>query len=861
MAEAARHNSGVMISPLSPQKLTLFRRIPMPLLSILIGLVCGLLVWGILEQVQPKAVEDIFSQELESRLQQQARETLIRFDNYVLSHVATTRLLANHRELARYLEPLYWLENQQWELQNHFQTPPWLPPMTLWESLVRPSHLLLVDEQGEIREIFHADDRYLPNALKEGADLTQGKQRVQSNLISLSNKPYLLISEIAEDVTGTEMGALFLLAPIDQQFMQASQQGISSGDVVVGILDSSGERFLATSDQKMIPVDTFRKDMEQSYLVTIQEITGAENAKIELQFATLIPIGVVDAIRNRVTELEYRQRFIAASFFVIVFTLVFFLLSARLNQILQRISRFSQRALGAKPTLLVGGNQLFVLEDWIQNFIQLVRNTREDMRQQHETEMRESEALKQVILETAPDSIATIDEHGKVVEFNYTAQQIFALERSHAIGQDFASLVLHKQSRPLFLQLFGNLLRDEDSVDGVRHDMVAIRANGESFPVELAMKPIKLGNRTALAVYLHDVSDRVKAQDKIRELARFTSESPNPILRVNQRGVILYANRASDYLLEYWGCERAQTLPQYWRNRLIHTLGQGEPWETQLICDSRTYLLIFSPVRDSDYVNIYGRDITAVKKAEQLARQHQQELVHVCRLSTMGEMATGLAHELNQPLSAIANYANGSTRRLRKQKDVPEDILFALQQINAQADRAGEIIRRLRGLVGKQPPVRSVADINDLVREVCSFVEFEARKERAVIVQELSLESLCVRVDIVQIEQVMLNLLRNALDALLEIPEDNRRVVIQTHRLNESSACIKVIDSGSGIKPEVMEHLFEPFFTTKKSGMGVGLVISQTIMEDHKGSISAEMLESGETCFTMRLPSEKRYEK
>jgi len=161
--------------------------------------------------------------------------------------------------------------------------------------------------------------------------------------------------------------------------------------------------------------------------------------------------------------------------------------------------------------------------------------------------------------------------------------------------------------------------------------------------------------------------------------------------------------------------------------------------------------------------------------------------VHVSRLSTMGEMATGLAHELNQPLSAIANYANGCTRRLQSSGRGKEDLIHALGQINSQATRAAEIIRRLRSMVGKQPPVRSVADINDLVREVCSFVEFDAKKSQVKIEQALSLESLKIKVDVVQIEQVLLNLIRNALDALLEVPEPGRRLVVRTEHMAENS--------------------------------------------------------------------------
>ncbi len=845
---------------LTPQRLPPIRRIPMPLLSVIIGLVCGLVVWGVLEQVQPKAVQAIFAKELESRIQQQARETLIRFDNFVLTHISTTRLLANHRDLASYLEPIYWLGDTAVVPLNHFQPPPWLPPTSEWKGLMRPSQVMLLDEGGGMREIFHMGDHFIPNSLAKRVELSLGDKRIQTHLISLDEKPYLFVSEIAEDVTGTQMGTLALLAPIDQQFMVASQQGISSSEVVVGLLDSSGQYFLASSHQEAVPVGTSWQDVEQRYLVTAQTLTGYDSAHIELQFVTLVPLAVVEVIQQQVIELEYRQRIIAAFFFVAVFTLVFFVVSQRLNQILHRISRFSQRALGAKQPIPERGNQLFVLEDWIQQFIQLVRDTRDDMRQKHETEMLESEALKQVLMETALDSIITIDQKGQVIEFNRTAQNTFLYQRDHVIGEDFVNLVLDRESRPLFLQLFSGLLSANEEVEGVRHEMLAIRSDGQRFPVELAIKPIELHEQTALTVYIHDVSGRKRAADEIRALARFTSESPNPILRVNKRGVILYANSASDYLLEYWGCEQAQTLPQYWRTRLRHIFEQNEHWETQLICDTRTYSLMFSPVTDADYVNIYGRDISAVKEAERVAREHQQELVHVCRLSTMGEMATGLAHELNQPLSAIANYANGSTRRMRMQTDAPQDILFALEQINAQADRAGEIIRRLRGMVAKQASVRSIADINDLVREVCSFVEFEAKKEGLVIAQELNLEPLWVKVDIVQIEQVMLNLLRNALDALLEIPEDNRQLTIKTCCHDELTVEVRVVDSGIGIDAGVMKHLFEPFFTTKKSGIGVGLVISQTIMEDHKGAISAETREGGGACFIMRLPSEGSYE-
>ena len=390
--------------------------------------------------------------------------------------------------------------------------------------------------------------------------------------------------------------------------------------------------------------------------------------------------------------------------------------------------------------------------------------------------------------------------------------------------------------------------------------MEARRADGTAFPVEVAIKPIRLKGRVVLTVYMHDISNRKKAEQEINSLAKFPAESPSPVLRVNRLGVITYANPSSDHLLEYWDCERGQTLPQYWRRRVAAVFESGRDLETELTCERRTYSLLMAPVTDLDYVNIYGRDITDVHLAEQQARQHQQELGHVSRLSTMGEMATGLAHELNQPLSAIANYANGCTRRLQSSDGGKNDLIYALGQINSQANRAAEIIRRLRSMVGKQPPVRSVADINDLVKEVSSFVEFDAKKSQGTIEQELSLESLKIKVDAVQIEQVLLNLIRNALDALLEVPESGRRLVVRTERLAEGSIMVEVEDTGSGIGTEAATHLFEPFFSTKAGGMGMGLVISQTIVEDHNGKITAEPLPEGGSRFRVILPGYQKIE-
>ncbi len=836
--------------------LTALRRIPMPLLSILIGLVCGGLVWLVLDQVQPRALRDIFVNELQERLEQQARETLIRFDNYVESHISTTRLLANHRNLANYLEPIYWFQGESTPPVIYYRNPPWLPAARLWRTLVQPAQILLIDRWGRTREIYNVGNRSLPGDLLDIDELFLSQGRVQGVMITLHDRPYLLISERVEDATGTYMGFLMLVVPIDDAFLRASLEGVSSDEVVVGLMEVDEQRFLSSSDPKHVPVGARRDQVARDYVITAQSFAGYEGSDLNLLFATLVPRSSVEATRQRVASVERRQRLITSITFIAVFTLVFYLLSERLNRILRRISLFSRRALGSEQPVIEKGNQIFVLEDWIRQFIGNVRRAREQMRREHETEMQESEALKQAIMEAALDAIVTLDEDGNIIEFNSTAERMFGLRRDEVIGQDFPLLIIAPESRSAFTGLWWRFRRGGVDLDEEesRSEMEAVRDGGERFPVEVTIKPIRLQRRQVFTVYIHDISSRRRAEQEIRNMAKFVSESPSPVLRVSRRGVILYANPASTPLLEYWDCEQGQTLPVYWRERVTRLCESGRNWEGEITYQGRAYSLLMTPIVDLDYVNIYGRDITAIREAESLAREHQQELVHVCRLSTMGEMATGLAHELNQPLSAIANYANGCARRLQAAAD-GGDLTFALKQINDQAERAGEIIRRLRRLVGKQLPVRNITDANELVREVSRFVEFEAKKAGVVIEQEPSLDPLQVRVDIVQMEQVLLNLVRNALDALMEVPPEQRRLQIRSRREGEDLVRIDVIDSGPGIAPEVLEHLFEPFFTTKQSGMGMGLVISDTIVKDHDGRIEATPLAEGGSRFSVILPA------
>ena len=247
------------------------------------------------------------------------------------------------------------------------------------------------------------------------------------------------------------------------------------------------------------------------------------------------------------------------------------------------------------------------------------------------------------------------------------------------------------------------------------------------------------------------------------------------------------------------------------------------------------------------------RDLTERQNTEARLQELQNELFHVSRLSSLGEMASALAHEINQPLSAIANYLRGS-RMLLAREDVPHDSLAeAVERAAAEALRAGDIIRRLRDFVARGETERTVESLPKLVEEASALALVGAREHDIRVGFAFDPAVDLVLVDKVQIQQVVLNLVRNAVDALAETAGGARELTIAMDA-DADMARVVVTDNGPGIAPAVAAQLFQPFITTKRTGMGVGLSISRTIVEAHGGKIWVDPAPGGGAHFCFTLP-------
>ena len=249
-------------------------------------------------------------------------------------------------------------------------------------------------------------------------------------------------------------------------------------------------------------------------------------------------------------------------------------------------------------------------------------------------------------------------------------------------------------------------------------------------------------------------------------------------------------------------------------------------------------------------------DITERKRARELARQQEEKLAASARLVTVGEMASTIAHELNQPLSAIASYTTGCLNLLESRTFEPADLEEALRRTAQQAQRAGRIIRRVHDFVRKSEPLRQPVRMNAVIEEAVGFAEAEARKRRVRIQARLTEDDREFQADPLLLQQVVLNLLRNAMDAMSSTPPDDREILVASEA-GESSVTVSIADRGCGIPPEIEEQLFQPFFTTKPEGMGMGLSICRSIMEFHRGRVWAEPNPRGGTVFSFSLPMEE----
>jgi PAS domain S-box-containing protein len=371
-----------------------------------------------------------------------------------------------------------------------------------------------------------------------------------------------------------------------------------------------------------------------------------------------------------------------------------------------------------------------------------------------------------------------------------------------------------------------------------------------------------------------DITERKRAEDKFR-LA--VEASPNAIVMVDGQGKILLVNGLTEKLFGYARAELIgqsveMLVPERFRAEhpahraaffgapRARAMGAGRDLFTRRKDGSEFLVEIgLNPIDTPEGTLVLTAivDITERRRVESELQRNREELAHMMRVATVGELTASVAHELNQPLGAILSNAEAAEMFLAAEPPALDEVREILADIRKDDQRASEVIRHMRGLLRKQKLAPKSMEINEAVDEVLKLLSIDASARKVALKFEKTADLPRVWCDPVHFQQVVLNLVMNSMEAMAELPEEQRQVVVRTGSGDNGAVKIAVADSGPGIPIDRLPNLFEPFFTTKKDGMGLGLSIARTIVEAHHGEIWAENSSGAGATFYFTVPVEK----
>ena len=501
-------------------------------------------------------------------------------------------------------------------------------------------------------------------------------------------------------------------------------------------------------------------------------------------------------------------------------------------------------------------------------------------RKRAEEALRESEARTRLIVDTALDSVMTIDERGVITEWNAESERMFGWRHDEAVGRLVSELLIPARYRTAHENGLRQFLATEvGPFLNRRVEITALRRDGSEFPVELSLAPYRSGEAWFFSGFVRDITERKRAEGALRasevRWRTMFEKSPVGIVLRDAEQRYMAANPAFQKMVGYSQQELMHLTPlditheddRPASERILTEFSVGLRHSAEREKRFRrkdgtvvwTMLSTFCVPESGPTPAFYPAiivDITERKRAEEALREAELELARVSRLTTMGELAACIAHELKQPLSAAVT--NGTTCQ-HWLSDNTLDLTRARRAAHRMmeaAQRASEVLDRIRGLLNKTPPEKISVVINDLVRETLDVMEHELRARQIVVDIDLAEPPPSIMGDRVQLQQVILNLIMNGVEAMSLVVDRPRVLRISSQHEPPESVLVAVQDSGMGLDPTTAERMFDPFYTTKAGGMGMGLSICRSIIDSYGGRLWASSAQSNGALVQFTLPTE-----
>ena len=479
------------------------------------------------------------------------------------------------------------------------------------------------------------------------------------------------------------------------------------------------------------------------------------------------------------------------------------------------------------------------------------------------------------IVESSHDAIIGVDLKGLVTAWNAAAERVFGYRSDEIVGRPVAALV-PPDRRDSELQLIQRVAGGETVT---HHRSQRVRKDGAVLDVSLTLSPIRDADGAIIGAskIVDDVTNALLNERRMRRLeahrdylADLVESSNDAIVAGTLDGRIASWNKAAEKMFGYTAGEvvglslsvlsppdRRQEAEDIFQRLMAG--GDAIHYEATLLRKDGTLMLtavaaslVYTRSGEIRGASAIMRDITEERAAEERLTNLQAELIHLSRWNTMGMMASTLAHELNQPLTAAVNYVRAARRLMDAEGAELPRIGEFLDKAVGETKLAGGIIRSLRDFIDKRETPRAAEELNQVVEEAISLSGVTAFDSAAHFEVKLAPGLPPIWMDKIQVEQVLLNLVRNAMDAMRD--QDDRKLTVETAPGEPGFVLVTVSDNGPGIAPEIASQLFQPFITTKEKGMGIGLTICQSIIEGHGGRIWAEQNQPAGTIFRFQLP-------